>query len=325
MGVMKKAGVILGALALIGCASIGASAGPAPGPLKQRLAGCRILPPSDAFHRKVNKLEVASYSKSIIDRVGGSDLHPDFGSNPHYGIPYAVVAHGQRKVPVKIKLYRSQSDRGRRPIPRTAGIEGGQSSHGDRHTLVVRRGKGRKPCQLIELYHARYLGGPKHRWSADQVSVFNLGKRLPQRPETWTSADAAGLPILPGLVRYGEVRSGRIDHALRITFGETRSAYRHPATHQASDICAANRPPMGDRVRLRPGYGIGGIHGGAHVIAKALKVYGGIVADNGSDFYITGAKDRRWNDENLNQLKDIPGSAFQFVRSGAKLHLASHC
>ena len=286
--------------------------------------GCRVLPPNDAFHQKVSGLDPAGNSDAIVDRInqgGDSFLHPDFGSNPHYGIPYRVVSAGQKRVPVKLTLYPGQSDKGKQPIPANAAIEGGRNSSGDRHTLVIQRdgGDADSDCRLIELYRARYLGGPKHRWSAGQVSVFDLGRRLPQRPDGWTSADAAGLPILPGLVRYDEVKRGHIDHAIRITFEETRRAYLDPASHYASDLCATNLPPMGMRFRLGPGYSLAGMTGQARVVAKALKEYGAITADNGTDWYITGAKSRRWNDENLNQLKEIPGDAFQVVDTGAEL------
>ena len=292
--------------------------------LRAKPGGCQVLPKNDAFHERVDGLDPAGNSDAIIDQIndkGPGLLHPDFGSNPHYGIPYEVVSARQRKVPIKVTLYPGQSDKGKQPIPPNAPIEGGRRSSGDRHTLVIQKdGKDADhDCTLIELYRAKYLGGPKHRWKAGQVSVFDLGRKLPQRKKGWTSADAAGLPILPGLVRPDEVRRGRIDHAIRITFDETRRAYLSPATHYASDICAANVPPMGMRFRLRPGYSLAGFSGQAKVVATALKEYGAIVADNGTDWYITGAKSRKWNDENLNQLKEIPGDDFQVVDTGAEL------
>jgi hypothetical protein len=249
--------------------------------------------------------------------LGGDHLHPDFGSNPHYGIPYELVGSTQRRVRVRIRAYPGQSDKGKQPIPRAARIEGGRRSRGDRHVLVLQRdGADADPdCRLVELYRAfpRRHG----RWRADQVSVFDLGRTLPQRPDGWTSADAAGLPILPGLVRYREVKRGEVDHAIRMTFERTRRAYLSPATHFASEDCGPNLPPMGLRLRLDDDYPTAGMSRAARVIAKALKAYGAIVADNGSNFYITGASDRRWNDNALNDLKDVPGSRFEVVETGA--------
>jgi hypothetical protein len=294
----------------------------------QSLGGCSVLPSSDAFHQDVSGLDVAGNSAAIVGRVDASDLHPDFGHNPHYGIPYAVVGPSQRRIAVHIRRgsgYPGQSDKGRRPIPPKAKIEGGKHSNDDRHTLVVQRAKNGGSCKLTELYHAKYDGGKGHRWSADQVSAFNLGKDLPQRPKGWTSADAAGLAILPGLVRYDEVKNGLVDHAIRITFGETRAGYRSPATHFASDSCSSKLPAMGDRLRLKPDYPIGSMSHDSKTIATALKKYGAIVADNGSDFYISGSTDSRWKDSHLDGLRDIPGSAFQVLDTGQPLTLSSSC
>lgn len=294
----------------------------------QSLGGCKLLPHADALHRKVTGLDVAQDSGSIIGRIGRAHLHPDFGSNPNYGIPYAVVGKSQRDVRVHVRRgsgYPDESDRGRQPIPPNARIEGGKHSSGDRHTLVVSHRNHGRGCKLIELYRARYAGGHSHRWSADQVGVFDLGRKLPQRPRGWTSADAAGLPILPGLVRYGEVRSGRIDHAIRITFDRTRAAYRAPARHFASGSCSPKLPAMGDRLRLKRRYSLAGMSGDSKVVAQALKRYGAIVADNGSNFYISGSTDIRWKDSRLDDLKSIPGSAFQFVNTGERLVRASFC
>lgn len=285
-------------------------------------AGCVLLPESDAFHQRVDTLDVAGNSDAVIDRIladGGDNVHPDFGSNPRYGIPFEVVGAGRRKVPVRIRAYPDESDRGRQPVPRDARIEGGRRSDGDRHVLVLQRdgADADDDCRLIELYRAFPRRGKRNRWRADQVSVFDLGEELPQRPLGWTSADAAGLPILPGLVRRSEVRSGEIDHAIRITFERTRRAYALPASHWASDECGPNLPPMGMRLRLDGDYPLGGMSEDARVIAEALKRYGAIVADNGSNFYITGASSRTWDDDALGDLKSIPGDAFEVVDTGA--------
>jgi hypothetical protein len=279
---------------------------------------CATFPPRDEFNRDISAAPKDPRSRQIIARIdglGGNELHPDFGSNPSYGIPYVVVPHGQPEVPIRFTAYGDESDRGPYPIPPGAPVEGGKRSSGDRHVLVIRRprpsGGG---CDLFELYRAFERG---RGYSAGSGSIFDLGSPLAgQRPDGWTSADAAGLPIYPGLVTYEEVQSGAIDHAIRVTFEETRRAYVSPATHYASDSCDPRLPAMGMRLRLRSGYDLSGLSGDARVIAAALKRYGMIVADNGSNWFISGSTDRRWNDENLNQLKSIPGSAFEVVRSG---------
>jgi hypothetical protein len=268
-------------------------------------------------------MDEAENSEAVIDRIladGGDNLHPDFGSNPRYGIPFEVVGAAKRRVPVRIRAYPDESDPGPHPIPRDARIEGGRRSDGDRHVLVLER-DGADPdesCRLIELYRA-FPPKDGKPWRADQASVFDLGSELPQRPAGWTSADAAGLPILPGLVRYGEVERGFVDHAIRITFERTRRAYLSPATHYASDECGAALPAMGMRLRLRAGYPLEGMSDEARTIVQALKTYGAIVADNGSNFFITGASDPRWDDDALADLKDIPGDAFEVVDTGAEL------
>ena len=250
---------------------------------------------------------------AYIDGQGGDRLHPDFGSPREYGFPYAVVGAGQRKLAINYTAYGSESDRGPFPIPKGAPVEGGNGSDGDRHVLVVDRGN----CVLYELYRAFFKGG---HWNADSGARWDL-RSSAGRPDSWTSADAAGLPIFPGLVRYDEAASGRIEHAIRVTFESTRNAWVHPASHCAGDTSNPNAPAMGTRLRLKAGYGLGGFSGEGRAIAEALKRYGMIVADNGSNWYFSGSSDRRWNDESLNQLKRIPGSAFQVVRSVAAPHV----
>lgn len=301
------------ALSLLGTAAPRGETPPGPG-------GCEILPATDSFHRDVSGLPLAGNSDDIISRIDGDDLHPDFGSNPKYGIPYEVVGPDKKRVKVKLRAYPDESDKGPHPIPKGARVEGGKRSDGDRHVLVLERdgADADTACRLIELYRAFPSQGRKP-WRADQASVFDLGQNLPQRPAGWTSADAAGLPILPGLVRYDEVESGFIDHAIRITFEETRRAYISPASHYASDICNPNRPAMGERFRLSADYSLSGMSDEARTIAQALKTYGAIVADNGSNFFITGASDSRWDDDALSDLKDIPGDAFEVVETGGAL------
>jgi hypothetical protein len=283
--------------------------------------GCAAFPAGDGFNRDVSGAAVAADSERIIERIdadGADFIHPDFGSNPSYGIPYVVVPGNQPGVPIRFGAYGDESDPGPYPVPPGAPVEGGRRSDGDRHVLVVRRPQGSGgPCRLFELYRARERGGARNAWSGDSGAIFDLGAPLAgQRPDGWTSADAAGLPIYPGLVTREEVAAGEIDHAIRVTFEQTRRAYVSPATHYASDSCNPYRPAMGLRLRLSDGYDISAMNGAARVIATAMKRYGLIVADNGSNWFISGSTDRRWNDENLNQLKSIPGSAFEVIDPG---------
>ena len=252
---------------------------------------------------------------SYINSHGGAFLHPDFGSPRPYGFPFAVVGPGQPKLPIRFTAYGDESDPGPYPVPGGALVEGGNGSDGDRHVLVV----DRADCKLYELYRAFFVARPKPHWNADQGSVWDL-ESTALRPEGWTSADAAGLPIFAGLVRYDEVAAGHLDHAIRVTVESTRDAWIHPASHCAGDTSSPSAPPMGLRLRLKAGYGLGRFSGAAKVIATAMKHYGLIVADNGSNWYFSGSSDRRWDDENLNQLKRIPGSAFEVVKSAAGAH-----
>jgi hypothetical protein len=305
------------------------AAGPDP-----ELYGCHVFPeppaslpasaPSQpnqtAWNQDVSKAPVARNSAAVIayiDSHGGDRLHPDFGSPREYGFPYRLVGVGMRKLPIHYTAYGDESDRGPFPIPRDTPVEGGRSSDGDRHVLVVDRAR----CVLYELYRAFFRGGgATAHWDADSGARWDL-RSSRGRPDSWTSADAAGLPIFPGLVRYQEAAAGRVRHAIRVTFESTRDAWVHPASHCAGDTSDPNAPAMGTRLRLRRSYGLGGFSGAAKAIAVALKRYGMIVADNGSNWYISGSSDRRWDDEDLNQLKRIPGRAFQVVRSKARPHV----
>jgi hypothetical protein len=269
---------------------------------------CPVLPASNAINADISKAPVDASSAAYVDSIGASvDLHADFGTNLSYGIPYTIVPRGQQKVPIKFSEYGEESDPGPYPIPPNAPVEGA-GEEGDRHVLVLQEGS----CKLYELYAAQRSGSG---WEAGSGAVFNLRSNA-LRPEGWTSADAAGLPIFPLLARYPEVHAGRIDHALRVTVPRTQAGYIHPATHLASSSDDASLPPMGLRLRLKASFSLAAYHGQALVILRALKRYGLIVADNGSPWYITGAPDRRWNDEDLDQLKSVPGSAFEAVRSG---------
>jgi hypothetical protein len=272
---------------------------------------CPVLPANNALNQDISHAPVDPNSAKYIASIGaGLHLHADFGTTPNYGIPYAVVGPRQRKVPVHFE-YREESDPGPYPIPPNAPIEGA-GEEGDRHILVLQEGA----CKLYELYAARRLGGG---WQAGSGAVFNLRSNA-LRPEGWTSADAAGLPIFPLLARYAEVEAGQIDHALRVTVAQTQCGYIHPATHFASANSDPNLPPMGLRLRLKASFDLAPYHGQALVILRALKHFGLIVADNGSSWYITGAPSPHWHDEDLDQLKTVPGSAFEAVDTGPVLH-----
>jgi hypothetical protein len=270
--------------------------------------GCPIFPADNPLNRDISHAAVDPNSPSYLASIGsGGHLHPDFGTNPSYGIPYAVVGSRQPKVPITFTEFGEESEPGPYPIPLGAPVEGAGEA-GDRHVLVLQRGA----CKLYELYSAARLGAG---WEAGSGAVFNLRANA-LRPEGWTSADAAGLPIMPLLVRYPEVRAGRIDHALRVTVARTQRGYIHPATHFASSSSDPKLAPMGLRLRLKASFSLAGFHGHSLIVLRALKRYGLIVADNGSSWYITGAPDPRWNDEDLEQIKRVPGSAFEAVRSG---------
>src|SRR3954447_24662605 len=279
---------------------------------------CHVFPASNPWNQRVDKLPVAGDSAAVIRAIGpGDPVHPDFGSGLYdgspIGIPYTTVPKGQRKVKVRFD-YADESDRGRYPIPRNVPIEGGRRSDGDRHVIVVDRGR----CKLYELFAARPRNGGRS-WHAGSGAIWSLRSNK-LRPRGWTSADAAGLPILPGLARWDEVKRGSVDHALRFTVESTRRAYVYPARHFASDQTAANLPPMGLRVRLKRSFDISRFPRQARVVLKALKRYGMIVADNGSDWYISGAPNRHWNNDALHRLGEVHGSAFEVVNTSSLPH-----
>ena len=249
---------------------------------------------------------------SHISSTNHTNLHPDFGGNGAYGIPFMVVPASEPKVRINYTAYGDESDPGPFPIPSNAPIEGGANSTGDRHVLVVQQGT----CHLYELGRAFWR---TNHWDADVGVNWNLSSNA-LRTLGYTSADAAGLPILPGLVRYDEVQAGSVNHAIRFTAPLTQRGYIFPATHFASSSTNPNLPPMGLRVRLKQSYDLSRFHGESLVILKAMKKYGMIVADNGSSWYFQGATDPRWNDNDLNQMKSVPGSAFEVVDNGPVHH-----
>jgi len=272
-----------------------------------RIGNCPVFPADNPWNQVVTNLPVHPNSANYIASINANRqfLHADFGENPDYGIPFVEVGAGQPMVPITFTAYGDESDPGPYPIPANAPVEGGS----DRHVLAVDSDN----CMLYELFNAAYNGTG---WNADSGAVFNLlSNQL--RPLGWTSADAAGLPIFPGLVRYDEVEAGAILHALRFTVQRTQRAFILPATHFASSSTDPNLPPMGLRLRLRADYDISSYTGMSRVILEALKTYGMILADNGSSWFISGATDPRWNDDDLNQLKRVPGSAFEAVDTGA--------
>jgi hypothetical protein len=268
-----------------------------------RLAGCPVFPASNAWNRDVSRAPVHPRSDAYLRSIGWGHLHPDFASR-RSGIPISVVPRGQRRVPIRFTDYGDHSDPGPYPVPPHARVEGDS----DRHVVVVQRGT----CRLYELFGARRAGAG---WSAASGATWSLrSNRL--RPAGWTSADAAGLPILPGLARADEARAGAIRHALRVTVPRSQRAYVAPARHFASSDRDPDLPPMGLRLRLKRSFDLRPFHGQALVILRALKRYGLIVADNGSGWFVTGAPDRRWDDADLEQLKRVPGRAFGAVRTG---------
>ena len=279
----------------------------APTPGGATLGGCPVFPPDNPWNQDVRALALSPQSSTWLRSVNGAGVryvHPDFGSNPDYGIPFTIVPASQPGVAVTFDDYGDESDPGPYPIPTNAPIEAG----GDRHVLALQQGT----CRLFELYNARPSTG---RWTASSGAIFDLRSNA-LRPKGWTSADAAGLPILPGLARFDEVRSGQVTHALRVTVPATQRGFISPARHAAGTV-NASLPPMGARLRLRADFDLRAYHGDLLVILTALQRYGMIVADNGSAWFISGATDPRWNDNDLEQLKGVPGTAFEFVDTGA--------
>lgn len=325
--------VVLGLLALVAGASCGdASEAPSAGDAQDKVterapsepvgAGggepdCAVFPPDSPWNTDVSRLPVHARSDAYTDAIGRSDnLHSDFGTEyegaPN-GIPYVIVSGNQPKVPVSFD-YADESDPGPYPIPPDAPIEGGTRGEGDRHVIII----DDDSCILYELFDAHPIADGQS-WQAGSGAMFDLSSNK-LRPDYWTSADAAGLPIFPGLVRYEEVvEEGVIDHALRFTVEETQRAFIHPATHYASDNRDPNLPPMGLRFRMKSDYDCSGFAREVQVICAALKKYGMFVADNGSNWFVSGAPDERWSDDNLAELGEITGDALEVVDTGGEI------
>jgi len=278
------------------------------------LNGFVPFPSSSLWNTDISAAPVDPNSANIINFIGSAvTLHPDFGAGTFHsqtiGIPYQTVAGTQAKVAVTVGAFASESDPGPEPIPSNAWIEGyPKPGNGDRHVLVLEK----DGCWLYELYHAALKSG---KWSADSAAVWDMTINE-QRPYTWTSADAAGLPVFVGLARHDEVAAGAINHALRFTVPTTRRAFVLPATHWASTVTDPNAPPMGTRLRLKASFDISSYPADDQVILTALKKYGMILADNGSAIFISGTPDNAWNNTDLNLLKQITASNFEVVALG---------
>jgi hypothetical protein len=320
---VRVATTVVAATMAVGCAAVPSpSSASSTRPDNPRRAGvhlsalpaprsdCTVFPSTNVWNTRIDSVPVHPQSAAFVSSMGVSGhLHPDFGSGlidgAPFGIPITTVTGTQPKVPVTFD-YADESDPGPYPVPHTARIEGGSSSTGDRHVIV----EDTSNCVLYELYDAHPHSNGS--WTAGSGAKFNLRSNA-LRPAGWTSADAAGLPILAGLVRYDEVAAGRIDHAIRITVQHSRNTYLWPARHKASSLTSASLPPMGLRLRLKSTVDISHFPAQARVVAQALKTYGAIVADNGSNWYISGTQDSRWDNSALNALKSLIGNQFEAV------------
>jgi hypothetical protein len=279
------------------------------------LHGKQLFPPDNPWNQDISSAPLDPNSANLISNMGPNDvLHPDFGTvwkGAPNGIPYIVVAGSQPPVPINFTAWGAESDPGPYPIPRNAPVEGGPNSDNDRHVIVI----DRDHWKLYEMFYAHPVSDGAS-WNAKSGAVFDLNSNA-LRPEGWTSADAAGLPIFPGLVRYDEVFEQReIRHALRFTVQRSRRAYVFPARHYASGNTDPNLPPMGLRVRLKASVDISKFSPAIQVILRALKKYGMFVADNGGGWFLSGAPDRRWSDDELGMLKTIHGRDFEVVKMG---------
>jgi hypothetical protein len=329
-----RIGPVLAAFLTICQMALAAAASPTSQPasqpnstLKTKFGLLAILPADNPWNTDISKLPVHARSADFIRSIGGAagkSLHPDFGTvynGAPNGIPFVVVGPDQPKVAVTFE-YADESDKGKPPagskpaanvgwypIPADAPIEGGPANKGDRHILVLDYAN-----KLLYETWSTYPSGKG--WKAGSGAIFDLTTNK-LRPDGWTSADAAGLPVFPGLVRYDEiVEQGKLTHAVRFTVQRTQRGYIHPATHQASRSKDPTLPPMGLRVRLRANYDTSKAPACAKVILQGLKTYGMILADNGGDWFISGAPDPRWNDDEVNWLKHVKGSDFEAVDTG---------
>ena len=295
---MRRSAVALTLVVAVGLTA--GAAAPAAAPLPSAPA-CPVFPAGNVWNQDISALPVASNSDTLIANIGlDTGLHPDFGSYRGYGIPYNTVPGSQRKLTVRFD-YSSQSDHVGYPIPRRPRIEAGS----DHHMLIVDSGT----CKLYEMWNVRHT---RRGWRAGSGAVWKMTSNA-LRPDGWTSADAAGLPILPGLVRYPEVSAGVIDHALRFTAPQTRDAHIYPARHDAGSGSSASLPPMGLRVRLKSSFDLSQLSPQARVVAVALQHYGMILADNGSPWYVSGVSNKQFSDDDLRTLNRITGRDLEVV------------
>jgi hypothetical protein len=304
---MRRIGLTLSLALIVACLCPVSSsvASPPPGAPK-----CHVLPGNNVWNTDISHLTVNSHSRAWLASMNASstNLHPDFGPSGGfpYGIPYTTVGASHRKVHVKFQ-YASESDKGPYPFGPDTPIEGGKNAGGDRHALMIDRAH----CVLYELYAAHFR--PNGRSPAGSGAIFDLGSNK-LRPATWTSADAAGLPIFPGLLRLDEVEvKGVVDHAIRFTADRTRTRFIWPARHQAGESNNPSLPPMGARFRLKAGFPVKRYRADTQVVLRAMKRYGLLLADNGSDWYFQGAAEKGWPTQLLDELKSIPASAFVAV------------
>jgi hypothetical protein len=280
-------------------------------PKAPALGGCPVFPASSVWNQRVDKLPVAPNSAQLVASIGlDASVHADFGAGLYdgsiIGIPYVVV-RGSKTPKSRLRFeYADESDKGPYPIPRNVPIEGApHTGEGDRHALIV----DRDTCKLYELYALQRTASG---WTAGSGAIWSLRSNK-LRPAGWTSADAAGLPILPGLARWAEAATGHIDHALRFTASKTRQAYIYPARHYASDSTDPSLPPMGLRVRLKASVDLSRLPPQARIVATALKRYGMILADNGSPWFISGAPSPHWSNDQLHALGTLSGKDFEVV------------
>lgn len=286
--------------------------GTSPTTISTNAGALQIFPADNPWNQDISSLPVHPNSDNYLASIGlDTGLHPDFGTEwegAPIGIPFVFVSGDQAEVPVTFE-YADESDPGPYPIPPDAPIEGGADSDGDRHVIVIDVDNR----LLYELFYARPTTSG---WTAGSGAVFDLTSNA-LRPAGWTSADAAGLPIFPGLARYDEiVERGELNHALRFTVAHTQRAYIAPARHFASSSTNPNLPPMGLRVRLKADFDVTPFPASVQVILRGLKRHGMIVADNGSNWYISGAPDPRWNDDELATLRQVRGRDFEVVQTG---------
>lgn len=301
---------LLSTVLVLGCLS---SSSPSYGRTTLAVAGttCPTFPASNWWHADISKLPVHPRNAAWLSRMSAArSLHPDFGPSygdgPNYGIPITVVTSRHARVPVTFQ-YASESDRVRYPLGADTKIEGGRNSAGDKHAIIV----DKSACRLYETWNTRFVNG---KWQAGSGATWSLRSNA-LRPDGWTSADAAGLPILPGLLRWNEVKAGKIDHAIRFTTEVTSNGHLWPARHHAGATNSLNYPPMGARFRLKASYDASRLGPQARAVVVAMKKYGLVLADNGSPWYFQGEQNAAWPEKLIADLKKIPASQFVAVNT----------